>query len=565
MSSKKARLFFVPLGGAGEIGMNLNLYGYEEKGRTRWIAVDMGVTFGGDATPGIELIMAETRFLEERRDDLLGIVLTHGHEDHIGALAHLWPRARAPVYATPFTAALIARKLDEAGLREEVPVHVVPLGGHIDLSPFDIELLALTHSIPEPNALVIRTELGTILHTGDWKIDPDPLIGRPVEAEKLAALGDAGVLAMVCDSTNVFEPGEAGSEADVRKALEEEIAGAKGRVFVTGFASNVARLETVAHAAHAAGRRTALAGRSMRRMAEIAREVGLLSGCPAFLDEGEAMRLPPEQAAFLCTGSQGEPRAALRRIADGSYDPVRVGKGDTVIFSSREIPGNEEAIAGLHNALARRGARVLTSRQRPDIHVSGHPCRDELARMYGWVRPELAIPVHGEYRHLAEHAAFARELQIPQSLITPNGSIVRLAPGPAKIVGEAPHGRAYLDGDLLTPAGPRSPLRERLRLSRGGIVSVSIALDESGELCAPIRLSASGLPAHDGNGGSLKAHALDAAEEALQRLSPAELRSDERIEQRVRLRLRNALQAYWGKRPGVHVHVCRLYAESGPA
>ncbi len=437
-------LVFLPLGGSGEIGMNLNAYGYGPPDDRKWIIVDIGVTFGGIETPGVELILPDATFLEGERDNILGIVLTHAHEDHIGALPWLWPKLRAPVYATPFTAALLRYKLKERGLLEKVKLTEIPLKGDLTLGPFEIEFVTLTHSIPEPNGLAIRTPLGLVWHTGDWKIDPDPLIGEVTDVATLRAMADEGVLAMVCDSTNVFVEGSAGSEADVRVRLTEVIAECKGRVAVTAFASNVARVETVIHAAKAAGRTVCLVGRSMHRIVAAAQSVGLLADSPAFIDESEAGSLPDENILFLCTGSQGEARAALSRIASGEHRHVSLRAGDTVIFSSRIIPGNETEIFALQNKLMERHIEVITDKDE-DVHVSGHPCRDELRQMYQWARPRIAIPVHGERRHLLEHEKFAHEMQVQQAIAPNNGDLIRLAPGPAKVIDEVPAGRLYLD------------------------------------------------------------------------------------------------------------------------
>ena len=391
-----------------------------------------GVTFGDQTTPGVDIILPDPTFIEEHARDILGIVLTHAHEDHIGAVAWLWPRLKAPLYATPFTAFLLREKLREAGLLDAARITEVPLGGTFRLGPFEVTLITLTHSIPEPNGLAIRTPLGVILHTGDWKIDPDPLTGAATDEDAIRRLGDEGVLAMVCDSTNVFVDGEAGSEAQVRETLNALIGQLKGKVAAACFASNVARMDTIIRAAEANGRRVCLVGRSMIRMSQAARSVGLLDGIAPFLSDSEARHMPGEKILYLCTGSQGEPRAALSRVADGSHPHVKLGQGDACVFSSRIIPGNEIPIRNLQNKLADRGVRLYTERDHPGIHVSGHPCRDELKRMYQWARPQIAVPTHGERRHLLEHAALARDLQVPQAVAPRNGDMVRLAPGPRR-------------------------------------------------------------------------------------------------------------------------------------
>ncbi|MEX0840491.1 MAG: ribonuclease J [Parvibaculum sp.] len=549
-------LIFLPLGGSGEIGMNLNLYGYGPENDRCWIMVDLGVTFGDDRTPGVDLIMPDPAFIEERRDDLLGIVLTHAHEDHIGAVAHLWPRLRCPIYATPFTATMVRGKLIEAGLESEVPMHIIPLGHRFELGPFDIELVTLTHSILEPNALAIRTPLGLVMHTGDWKIDPDPVLGGDIDIARLTEIGDEGVRAIVCDSTNVFTPGVSGSEADVASSLIELIRPLEGRVAVTTFASNAARLESIARAAEACDRHAVLVGRAMYRVVAAARDAGYLNDLPPFLTEHDAGYLPREKVLFICTGSQGEPRAALARIAEDSHPNIVLEKGDCVIFSSRVIPGNETSIFDLQNALALRGVRVITEKDH-FVHVSGHPCRDELARMYQWIRPEISVPVHGEARHLAEHAALARELQVPQQVVIRNGLMVRLAPGPAEIVDEAPSGRIYLDGEVLT-ASDEGAVQERRRLAFAGSVFVSIVLDGKGQVRGEPQVRLMGLPEEDGDGVGFDDRALDALDEALDRLPPKRRGDDDTVAEFLRRAVRGALRREWGKKPQVAVVVTRI-------
>ncbi len=415
---------FVALGGANEIGMNLSLYGCAGD----WLILDCGVTFGDNSQPGLDVVMPDPAFIAERRDRLLGIVATHAHEDHIGAIPYLWPQLRCPVWATPFTASLLHAKLVEVGLADKVKINVVPMSGRFTIGPFDLELVTLTHSIPEPNAVVLRTAAGTVLHTGDWKLDPDPLIGEPADEVALRRLGDEGVLAMICDSTNALRPGSSGSEADLRRSLTELVGRYDARVAVACFASNVARLETIAHAAAAHGREVALVGRSLWRMDKAARENGYLADLPSFLTEDEAAYIPRDRIVMICTGSQGEPRSALARIARDDHPSVELEPGDVVIFSSRIIPGNEKSIGRLQNALARLGIEIVTELDH-FVHVSGHPARDELVRMYQMIRPQIAIPVHGEARHLIAHAHLAGECQVPQPLIVENGDMVRLGRG----------------------------------------------------------------------------------------------------------------------------------------
>ncbi|MDE2357531.1 MAG: ribonuclease J [Alphaproteobacteria bacterium] len=551
-------LVFLPLGGSNEIGMNFNLYGYGPEHARQWIVVDLGVTFGDLTTPGVEIILPDPTFIEGHAKDILGIVLTHAHEDHIGAAPWLWSRLRAPLYATPFTAFLLREKLREAGILDEVSITEVPLGGRISLGPFQIDLITLTHSIPEPNGLAIRTPLGVVLHTGDWKIDPDPLTGAATDEEAIRRLGDEGVLAMVCDSTNVFVDGEAGSEAEVREVLSDLIGGLKGGVAAACFASNVARMDTVIRAAEAAGRRVCLVGRSMIRMSQAARSVGLLAGTGPFLEESEARGLAKSQVLYLCTGSQGEPRAALSRIAEGNHPHVKLGAGDACIFSSRVIPGNEAAIRNLQDKLADRGVRLYTDRDHPGLHVSGHPCRDELARMYQWARPKIAVPTHGERRHLLEHAAFAKDLQVAETVAPRNGDMVRLAPGPAAIIDETPAGRLYVDAGVVTPENGEA-FRERRHAASNGLLGVSLAVDGRGRLAAPPRVRSVGLPAADDRALSLVVAELeDVAAHAFHALDGYDREDDAAIEAALARALKKAAFRLWKRRPVVEAIVLRL-------
>ncbi|MDG2033350.1 MAG: ribonuclease J, partial [Rhodospirillales bacterium] len=428
-------LLFVPLGGTEEIGMNFNLYGLGVPDQHDWLIIDLGITFGDDSTPGVDVIVPDPAFIKERRKNLLGIVLTHGHEDHIGAVPYLWRKFRCPVYATPFTAALLRKKMEMDDADSSIDIIEVPLKEKFNVGPFSLELITLTHSMPEPNALAVRTPLGTIFHTGDWKFDPDPVIGEVSDFERLQALGDEGVLASIGDSTNVFVDGVSGSEAPLRENLTEIIGKCTGQVAVACFASNVARLQTIFEAATANGRTVCFVGRSLWRINAAARETGYLTDLPPFLEASQAIDLAKDQVLYICTGSQGEPRAALTRIAAGDHRDVTLGDGDTVIFSSRIIPGNDRAIGRLQNRLAMKGVQII-SENNDSVHVSGHPARDELIKMYQMIRPQIAIPVHGEPRHLLKHVALAKQCQVPETVLVQNGSIVRLAPGPAGIVGE---------------------------------------------------------------------------------------------------------------------------------
>ena len=548
-------LVFLPLGGTGEIGMNFNLYGYGPPTDRKWLAIDLGITFPDGREPGIEVIMPDPLYIEGEKENLLGLVLTHAHEDHIGAVAHLWERLECPVYATPFTAAMLRGKLAEHGLLNDVPLHEIPLGGELQLGPFDLQFVTLTHSIPEPNAIAIRTPLGNVMHTGDWKIDDEPIVGEVTDAATLKAFGDEGVRAIVCDSTNVLSPGRSGSEADVRKNLTALIGTLKGRVAVTTFASNLARLQTIMEAAAANDRSTVLVGRSMHRVTAAARETGYLKNVPTPVAEEDAGYLPPENVLFLCTGSQGEARAALSRIAEDSHRYISMGEGDTVVFSSKIIPGNELPIFELQNRLAERGVDVLTEKDH-DVHVSGHPCRDELAQMYQWIRPELAIPVHGEPRHLLAHAELAEELQVPEQLVLRNGLMARIAPGPAEVIDDVPAGRLHLDGSVLVRAG-EAPLRERRQMSFAGNVVVSLVVDEDGRLIADPEVAALGIPDLEDN-LTIEDTCREAAEDAVTRLRRNAARDDDAVSEAVRRAVRGRIRFLWDKKPPVTVLVSRV-------
>ena len=555
---KDDELVFLPLGGSNEIGMNLNCYGYGPPDARKWIIVDVGVTFGDQTTPGVEIIMPDPSFIEEHADDILGIVLTHAHEDHIGAIGWLWPRLRAPLYATPFTAFLIREKLRDQDLEGEVQITEVPLGGRFQLGPFDLELITITHSIPEPNGLAIRTPLGAILHTGDWKIDPDPQLGAPTDIDAIQRLGDQGVLAMVCDSTNVFVDGRAGSEAEVRVAMNRLIGQLTGKVAVACFASNVARMDTAIRAGQANGRKVCLVGRSMHRMAAAARSVGFLEDIAPLIDESQAKDVPSDKLLLLCTGSQGEARAALARIADGAHPHISLGHGDSVVFSSRVIPGNEVPIRNLQNKLADRGVRLYTDRDHPGIHVSGHPCREELGDMYRWARPQIAVPTHGERRHLLEHCNLALDLQIPQAIAPRNGDMVRLAPGRAEVIDETPSGRLYLDGGVLTQENGEA-LRERRHAAHNGVIHVSLAIDAKGKLRSGPAINSIGMPGDEDNPLEEALEALaDAAEDALKGLDQEARDDDEAIETAVARAVKKTCFRIWERRPIVEATVLRV-------
>src|SRR5262245_7512391 len=553
MAGPGDELVFAPLGGLGEIGMNLALYGVGTERRRQWIVVDFGVAFAGDDLPGIDLIFPDIRYVVEERRNVLGIVLTHAHEDHFGAMLDLWPRLRLPIYATPFTAALLeAKRLSEPGA-PDIPVNVVALGSRLTLGPFDIEYVSMAHSLPEPTGLIIRAPLGTVLHTGDWKIDPTPVIGPPTDEAKLRALGDAGCLALLGDSTNATREGRSPSEADVAKSLAELIRTAPGRVGVTTFASNVARVRAVAEAAAACGREVVLVGRAMERIAQVARETGYLEGIGEFRSIDVYGYLPPDKVVALCTGSQGEPRAALSRIAADDHPDVTFSRGDRVIFSSRAIPGNEQAVMRVINGLVDQGVEVITDRTHL-VHVSGHPRRAELEDMIGWVRPQTLIPVHGEALHMAEHAALARRVGVGKVMQCRNGDLVRLAPGDPAIIDELPAGRLYKDGALLVEAEART-VADRRRLGYVGIVSVALAVTDRGEFVGDVQVEVTGIPETDTDGNLMARLAYDAVLEAIRSMPRPRRRDPDAVAESARRAVRAAVAASWGKKPLCHVQV----------
>ena len=544
-------LLFLPLGGTGEIGMNLNLYGHNGK----WLMIDLAVTFGEHDLPGIEVVMPDPDFIVERSKDLVGLVLTHAHEDHIGAVPWLWSELRCPVYATPFTASLLRRKLTDEKIHDKPEIIEIPLSGSFDVGPFEVELISLTHSIPEPNAVALHTPVGTVLHTGDWKLDPDPLVGEDYDDQRLRELATEGVLAMVCDSTNALNEGHSGSELDVREALDKVVAKEKNRVAIACFASNVARVETAMKIAEKHGRRVALMGRSMHRIYAAAKEAGYLDGLQPPLDARDIADLPRREVMLLCTGSQGEPRAALSRIASNDHD-VELQENDTIIFSSRVIPGNEKSILQLYNKLVAKGITVITDEQAPGIHVSGHPCRDELTQMYQWVKPRIAIPVHGEVRHLRAHADLALSCQVKQALVAENGALIRLTPGDAKIIDHVHSGRLVLDGQLLRAT--ESPvLRSRRRMVLHGSATVTVVADAVGSLMTEPRIVAEGLYDPEEEIDVTEA-AVTAVVEAIKRLSRHDRASDKMLAEAARLAARRVFQRELGKKPIVIPQIIRL-------
>ena len=549
-------LVFAPLGGVGEIGMNLALYGLGDEHRREWIVVDLGVAFAGDDLPGVELILPDVRYLIEQRRNVLGLVLTHAHEDHFGALLDLWPLLKLPVYATPFTAALLEAKRQSERNAPDIPVNIVPLGSRFTLGPFDIELVSMAHSIPESNGLIIRTPLGTVLHTGDWKIDPTPPIGPPTDETKLRALGSEGCLALIGDSTNAVREGRSPSERDVAKSLTDLIRTAPRRAAVTTFASNVARIKAVAEAAAACDREVVVVGRAMERIVQVARETRYLDAVKDFRPVEAYGQIPADRALALCTGSQGEPRAALARIAEDSHPEVAFSRGDRVIFSSRAIPGNEKAVMRVINGLVAQGIEVITDRTHL-VHVSGHPRVAELEDMIGWVRPQILIPVHGEALHMAEHAALARRAGVECVVQCRDGDLVRLAPGTPRVIDEIPAGRLYKDGLLLVPSEERT-IADRRRLGFAGIVSIALALGQRGELASDPEIRLTGIPQVDANGSKIEDIAYDAAMEAFESIPRAGRRDPETVAEALRRAVRAALATHWNKKPICHVHVLEL-------
>lgn len=539
-------LLFLALGGSGEIGMNVNLYGCQGK----WIMVDLGLTFADPMYPGVELVLPDLAFIEERKADLIGIVLTHGHEDHIGAIPYLAADLGVPLYATPFTAGLIAGKLEEEGLLEEVKLNVVEMEGNFQLGPFGLRYIPLAHSIPEGNALLIDTPYGKIFHTGDWKLDDAPQLGDPSTEAELRAIGDEGVLALVCDSTNVFNPEPSGSEATVREGLDATIQGAKGRVLVTTFASNAARLKTLGHVAQDTGRKVCVAGRSLDRILRVSKSVGYLTDFPETVDFETAMDLPKHEVMIIATGGQGESRAALARIAFDQHK-LKLDEGDLVVFSSKQIPGNEIAIGRIQNELAHKGIAMITDRQ-AEVHVSGHPGRPELAAMYQWIRPEIIVPVHGEIRHMAEHERFALQCGVPKGIMQKNGDLVRLAPNGPKKLGEERVGRLILDGDVIL-AADGATMNERRKIAQLGVISVALALDANDRVRGEVQIGLDGIPVEEDREAFLE-EACEAAEEAAR----GGAGNEDKLREAVRLAVRRCATDWTGKKPVVKVLIVRV-------
>ncbi|GBF28421.1 ribonuclease J [bacterium MnTg02] len=540
-------LVFLPLGGVGEIGMNVYLYGYGEPWARQWLMVDLGITFAGDREPGVDVILPDIRFIEEERDNLIGILLTHAHEDHYGAIIDLWPRLRAPIYATPFTMALLKAKFRENGIDGEFPIEMVMPGSRFQIGPFDIELVTMTHSIPEPNAVAIRTSLGLAFHSGDWKLDTNPVLGDPTDTKRIQELGEEGVATLICDSTNVLTDGESPSESEVAATLAKLIDEAERCVAVTTFASNVSRIRAVADGAAAAGRHLVVVGRAMHRVIQAAKETGFLAEDMEILSEDEFGHLPGDKVVALCTGSQGESRAALARIASDNHPNVSFSRGDRVIFSSRTIPGNEKAVAYLQNKLVDLGVELMTDSDAL-VHTSGHPRRGELEKLYGWLKPQSVIPMHGEIRHLESHVALAKSLGVSNAVSARNGSIVRLLPGPAEIIDEAPSGRQFRDGLLVVDSDDRS-IRARRKLSVAGMIVVSLVLSRKGELVSEPLITMEGIPNLDEFGDQIYDLVLDTINGTLESIPRARRKDDALVSEAVRRSVRAAIKQVWGKRP----------------
>lgn len=547
-------LVFAPLGGVGEIGMNLSIYGIGNRQQRSWLAIDLGVSFGDEEhLPGIDVVMPDISFLEAQRKNLMGLVLTHAHEDHFGAIIDLWPRLKCPIYATKFSAALFEAKCASERDPPKIPVTVVPSGGRVDIGPFNVEFIPVAHSIPESHALAIRSAAGLVLHTGDWKIDPTPVIGLPTDEKRLREIGDEGVLTLVGDSTNAVRDGRSPSESEVAATIADLVKAAKGRVAVTTFASNVARLRAVADAARVAGREVVVVGRAMERVVQVARETGYLDGVQNFRGADLYGHFPPDKVLALCTGSQGEPRAALARIANDDHPQVTLNKGDSVIFSSRTIPGNEKAVGGVINGLITQGIEVITDRTHL-VHVSGHPRRDELRDMIAWTRPQSLIPVHGEPLHLFEHAKLAREVGVPKVLTCKNGDLVRLAPGDLAIVDQLPSGRLFKDGAILEDSRSRAVI-ERRRLAFAGCAFVAVVVSGKGELLDDPEIDLIGIPEKSASGEDLDDIVFDVVVSTIETLPKARRRDPDALGESVRRAVRSTLAQQWGKKPICTVHV----------
>lgn len=553
-AGKGDELVLVALGGLGEIGMNAYAYGLGPADARQWLMVDLGITFPHENEPGVDVVLPDVKFLEAEKGALAGLLLTHAHEDHIGAVLDMWPRLKCPIYATPFTAGMLTAKAVENGNRVKLPIKIVKMGGRFEIGPFDLELVTLAHSIPEPSGVVIRTPQGTVFHTGDWKLDQAPLVGDPANEGKLQQLGQEGVDVVVCDSTNAMRHGRSPSETEVAASIAKIIKNAKRRVAVTSFASNVARVKAVADAAEAAGRKLVVSGRALHRVIQVAKDTGYLPENFSALDQQHFSFLEPHQVVALCTGSQGEPRAALARVAQGDHPEIDLSRGDLVIFSSRPIPGNELSIGKIQNNLARTGVEIITDSDAL-VHVTGHPRRDELKQMYQWLRPKLAVPMHGEPRHMEEHAKLARETGVPETRVAYNGQMVRLLPGPAEVVDEVPVGRLYRDGKLIVPS-VEGPVRERRKLAFCGIACVAIALDSKGEICADPEVALDGIPETTQDGRLMEEVVFKAVDGTLESIPQKRRKDDKLVADAIKRAVRAAIDQAWGKKPVVKVLVC---------
>jgi len=548
-------LFFCPLGGSGEIGMNMNLFGYGSPEDTKWLIVDMGVTFADESVPGIDLIYPDPGFIVDKKKDLLGIVLTHAHEDHIGSVAHIWPKLKCNIYSTPFTSVLIKEKFKEKKIDIEKYLKIVQLNGSIKLENFNVEFVTLTHSILEPNGLIIKTPMGTILHTGDWKCDPNPLIGDSINEKRLKEIGNEGVVAMICDSTNVFNPGRAGSENDVRDNLLKIMRNINKRIIVTSFASNVARMETIFYCAEKTGREISLVGRSMNRIFKAARQCGYLDKVKEPIDSRDAKKIPREKIVLLCTGSQGEPNGAMMRITNDIHPDIAIEKEDTVIFSSKIIPGNEKKLFKMHNQLVKNGIEVI-SEENEFVHVSGHPNREDLKDMYNWIKPRSVIPVHGEHRHMAEHINFAKEMQVPYPLQVENGDVVKIPKnGKPEIVDKAPTGRMYLDGSVSIGEDSKS-IKERKNLSFNGLLEITIIVNEKGNVKKPF-ISLVGLPISEESKMDFQMDLEHEIYKICKTFSAGNPKQEKNLQEKIKSNCRKIIKNRIGKRPFTNIKLIR--------
>ena len=551
----KEELIFCPLGGSGEIGGNMNLYAYGKEDEKKWIIVDMGVSFADDSVPGIDLIMPDAGFIIDKKEDLLGIVLTHAHEDHIGAVVHIWPNLKCKMYATPFTAALILEKFKEKKIDISSYLEVVPLNSKIKLGSFEIDFVTLTHSILEPNGLSIKTPLGTVLHTGDWKIDPNPLIGGQIDEQKLKFIGKSGVSAMICDSTNIFSPGRAGSESEVRDSLLRIMELKTNRILVTSFASNVARMESIFYCAKKTERNICLVGRSMQRIYKAARKCGYLKDLTDPLEPRDAKKVAKNKILYLATGSQGEPMGAMNRIINGIHPDVHLERGDTVIFSSKIIPGNEKKLYYLQNLIVKNKIEMI-SEENAFVHVSGHPNRDDLKDMYSWVKPQCVIPVHGEHRHMAEHVSFAKEMQIPKTLLIENGDIIKILPGnKPEIIDKAPSGKIYLDGNINIETDSQS-IKDRKNLSANGYLEITLIISNNGSIKKPV-ISYRGIPAKNEN----DTFVFDMEDEIMnicKTFSMDNIKQQQNLIETLKQNCRRIVREKTGKKPYTNINIARI-------